>query len=81
MFLSKPRDRNSRVGRATKALMAAVFFVPAVILATGSAVRADDCAGQCRAHHNQCRLQTKGSPSCDAELQDCLQRCLAPHKK
>ena len=34
------------------------------------------CASTCQAHHDQCRVQTKGSSSCDAERQRCLQACL-----
>lgn len=33
------------------------------------------CAAKCRAQHNQCRIRTKGSPSCDAQLSSCLQSC------
>jgi hypothetical protein len=36
----------------------------------------DSCAANCRAQHNQCRIATKGSPSCDAQLQACMQRCI-----
>ena len=50
-------------------------------LAAGSIVMegaaANPCADQCRAQHNQCRISTKGSPSCDAALTSCLQSCQA----
>ena len=36
---------------------------------------ADQCVSQCRNAHNQCRISTKGSPSCDAQLQSCLDSC------
>jgi hypothetical protein len=39
-------------------------------------VAQDGCAANCRAQHNQCRIATKGSPSCDAQLQACMQRCI-----
>ena len=39
------------------------------------------CAGACQAQHDQCRVQTKGSPSCDAERQRCLQACIAAKKR
>lgn len=81
MFLSKPVVHRSARGQAVKALFTALLLVPAAAGVTGSSVLADDCAGQCRAHHNQCRLATKGAPSCDMELQSCLQRCLTPRKK
>lgn len=34
------------------------------------------CASACRSAHNDCRIRTKGSPSCDAALQACMQGCL-----
>jgi hypothetical protein len=34
------------------------------------------CIAQCRAQHNQCRMTSRGSSSCDAQLQSCLQSCL-----
>ncbi len=34
------------------------------------------CVAQCRAAHSQCRIASKGSPSCDGQLQSCLQGCL-----
>jgi len=37
---------------------------------------ANSCAAQCRAAHSQCRVKTQGSPSCDRQLQACMQRCL-----
>ncbi len=37
---------------------------------------ANSCAASCRAQHNQCRIATKGSPSCDAKLNQCLKGCL-----
>jgi hypothetical protein len=33
------------------------------------------CPGACYAQHNQCRIQSKGSPSCDAALTGCLRGC------
>ena len=38
------------------------------------------CAGTCQAQYDQCRVQTKGSPSCDAARQRCLQACIASKK-
>jgi hypothetical protein len=33
------------------------------------------CASACRAAHNDCRIATKGSASCDTQFQACLQDC------
>ena len=34
------------------------------------------CAADCQTHHDRCRVRTKGSSSCDAERQACLEKCL-----
>jgi hypothetical protein len=39
-------------------------------------VAQDSCTSSCRAQWNQCRIATKGSPSCDAQLQACMRGCL-----
>lgn len=43
--------------------------------ATIEHAQADQCVQQCRNAHNQCRIATKGSPSCDAQLQACMDGC------
>ncbi len=43
-----------------------------VMLAQGN----PSCIAQCRAAHSQCRVATRGSPSCDGQLQGCLNSCL-----
>ncbi|MGB3719813.1 MAG: hypothetical protein DIU63_02110 [Proteobacteria bacterium] len=35
------------------------------------------CTSSCRAQYNQCRIATKGSPSCDAQFAACMRRCIA----
>jgi hypothetical protein len=39
------------------------------------------CASLCRQRHNQCRISTRGSAKCDAELQRCLKGCLATQRR
>jgi len=34
------------------------------------------CVSACRAAHNDCRIRTKGSASCDAQLQACMRDCI-----
>lgn len=34
------------------------------------------CVSACRAAHNDCRIRTKGSASCDAQFQSCMQGCV-----
>jgi hypothetical protein len=36
---------------------------------------ANACASACRNAYNQCRIATKGSPSCEAAYTNCMQRC------
>jgi len=33
------------------------------------------CPAACYGQHNQCRIQTKGGPGCDAALTSCLRGC------
>jgi len=57
----------------------AVLALAATLMAAGTmqVAQANSCAASCRAAHNQCRISTKGSPTCDAQLQTCLQGCLS----
>jgi hypothetical protein len=45
--------------------------------ATTSCANAEgnSCVAACRAAHNSCRIASKGSPSCDAQFQACIQGC------
>jgi hypothetical protein len=56
----------------------AVLVVFGLMITTGMmAARADGCADACRAKHNECRVQTKGSPQCDTQVNACVQQCIA----
>jgi hypothetical protein len=70
------KDRHDPFGwLKTLGLIVVVF---ALMIASGiMAAKAEPCADQCRAQHNQCRLQTKGAPQCDAQFNACVQSCLA----
>jgi molybdopterin-guanine dinucleotide biosynthesis protein len=43
---------------------------------TPVAAQGNACVAACKSSHNQCRIATKGSASCDGQLQSCLQGCL-----
>lgn len=58
------------------ALPALVALLPVIVQAGEQVALANACADNCRSAHNQCRIKTKNSPSCDAQLQACLQGCL-----
>ena len=64
------------VVRGRHSLMAALASFAVTISAAVPSVSANSCASSCRAQHNQCRIATKGSSSCDARLQQCLQSCM-----
>jgi hypothetical protein len=54
----------------------AVGLAAGLALVSGCAeAQGNACAAQCYAQHNQCRMATKGSPSCDAQLTACLRGC------
>lgn len=40
--------------------------------------QSSSCRSVCLQQYNQCRINTKGSPSCDAQYQTCLRACVAP---
>ena len=52
-------------------------LLAAACLAPTSLASANACAQRCYAQHNQCRMATKGSPACDAQLTSCLRSCSA----
>ena len=69
---------NSIFKLAGVAAIALLTGLAAMVLDGGrSCANADGtCVSSCRAAHSDCRLRTKGSSSCDAQLQACLQSCL-----
>jgi hypothetical protein len=59
------------------ALVAVVLALAAMLVEqVTSDASANSCQQACRAAHNQCRIATKGSPSCDAQLQSCMRACI-----
>ena len=55
-----------------------VLLVFGLMIGSGlMAAKADACTDACRAKHNDCRVQTKGSPQCDAQVNACVQQCVA----
>lgn len=73
------------LGGAGLALWSFIAPTPAPIVITGStdaaAAQSSSCVDQCQANHDRCRVQTKGSPVCDAERQRCLEQCLIRKRK
>jgi hypothetical protein len=63
---------------AIAAIFASVFTATAGLTTVVAPAEAQGnaCVAACKASHNQCRIATKGSASCDGQLQSCLQACL-----
>jgi anti-sigma-K factor RskA len=45
---------------------------------TPAVAQGNACVSACNSQHNQCRIATKGSSSCDSQLQACLRACIKP---
>jgi hypothetical protein len=56
------------------AAIAAAMLVCAGLVSIDRAA-ADSCAASCRSSYNQCRISTKGSPSCEGKFTSCMQGC------
>ena len=54
---------------------------PAPLAAEIKLAQGGSCTASCRAQYNQCRISTKGSPSCDAQFAACMRRCIATRKR
>jgi len=52
----------------------AAALVAGLALSIGTA-SAGDCGSACRDAYNQCRIKTKGAPSCDEQYTRCMQSC------
>ncbi len=58
-----------------RAVVCAVLLAGVGLLGMGPASAAS-CGAQCKKAFNQCRISTKGSPSCDKEFTKCMQGCI-----
>lgn len=67
-----PRARTKLVASLRLAIVAGGLGLALAATEAG----ANSCQQSCRAAWNQCRIATKGSPSCDAQLQACMASCL-----
>jgi hypothetical protein len=59
----------------------AIMTAPQYADRSTTPVQGPTCASECQTQHNQCRVQTKGSSSCDAQRQRCLEVCLQKRKR
>ena len=70
-MIAKRRDR----GWAAVAGVLVASLAALCVVAPAGPAEANQCAAACYAQHNQCRMATKGSPTCDAALTQCLRAC------
>lgn len=77
------RQAHDRTYGVVHGLLSAAFTAACAIAVTSGAqaAEAEQCATGCRAKHNQCRIQMKGAPSCDTQLEACLRSCVAAQTK
>jgi hypothetical protein len=79
-----PEDREFDVGLGKLimlALLAAVLLGSAPEVACVALAQSGACTSACRSQYNQCRIATKGSPSCDAQFAACMQRCISSRRR
>lgn len=54
----------------------AAMAVLTLTFAASQGASANQCGASCRNAYNQCRISTKGSPSCEAAFTRCMQSCI-----
>ena len=72
------RRENELVDRANLLALAAGAVAAAFLAAVmffGPAEAEGGCGASCAHAYNQCRIQTKGSASCEKQYSSCLQGC------
>ncbi|MDH4982245.1 hypothetical protein [Hyphomicrobium sp. D-2] len=66
--------------RASIAALGAALVIGLVlaldILGAATPAEAGQCGVSCRNAYNQCRMSTKGSPSCEVAFTRCMQSCI-----
>ena len=71
------RRENELVDRANLLALAAGAVAAAFLAVTyfGPAEAEGGCGGSCAHAYNQCRIETKGSATCEKQYSSCLQSC------
>lgn len=68
------------LGRRLNWALRTSLLVLAALMAIGvgssERVAAGACGAGCKNEYNQCRIQTKGSPSCEIAFTRCMQSCI-----
>ena len=77
-WIASPWIASPWIAGAALVLCAALLGLAGDSGAVWAQSQSASCRGMCLAQYNQCRIATKGSPTCDAQYQSCLQACIAP---
>ena len=68
------------LGRKLNWALMTVLVALATLIAIGvgssDRVAAGQCGASCKNQYNQCRISTKGSPSCEIAFTRCMQACI-----
>ena len=56
--------------------LAIVAALLAIGIGSSDRVAAGSCGAGCKSAYNQCRISTKGSPSCEIAFTRCMQSCI-----
>ncbi len=65
-----------KVNWALMSGLAVLAILLAVSFGTSDRVAAGACGAGCKNQYNQCRISTKGSPSCEIAFTRCMQSCI-----
>jgi hypothetical protein len=71
-------QRHARFVIVILSLAAGAGVIVAGATSNTACAQGNACVASCRAAHSQCRIATKGSASCDAQLQACVHACVKP---
>ena len=61
---------------ALTGIFATLALLAALGLASVDGARANQCGASCKNSYNQCRISSKGSPSCEIAFTRCMQSCI-----
>lgn len=64
------------LGRRLNWALMVGFAVLAIGIGASQRAVAGACGAGCKNEYNQCRISTKGSPSCEAAFTRCMQSCI-----
>jgi hypothetical protein len=76
----RKRRENDVLARKSNWALIGALAVVALLAAIGigsiDRVSANQCGAGCKDAYNQCRMSSKGSPSCEIAFTRCMQSCI-----